>query len=188
MSLLSNYLFVTCNRAAWGVGMLTVPINIALYKSKGLYGQVSLEVICFCFILYGWYVWKYRKDGEKTRFIRRASPSLLLLIASVGALGIGTIGTLLLYFTNTLTPWWDASIILLGLTAQWLLCQKILECWIFFFLLDAAVVSLSLSKGIVFVKGVAFHTGLYTFYLLIAIAGYYRWRSLWSQQQSMHSQ
>src|SRR5262249_54177869 len=95
----------------------------------------------------------------------------------IALLGILLMAQGLKWTTDSTIPYWDASTTILSLIAQWLLCIKIIHCWILWFIVDALIAILQ------FYKGLPFHSALHWLYLFMAVVGYYRWRILYKQQK-----
>mgnify|MGYP000713545896 CR=1 FL=1 len=74
-------------------------------------------------------------------------------------------------------PYLDATTTVLSLIAQWMVCKKIIENWILWFVVDAIYVFLY------FYKDIPAHGVLLIIYLGLAVAGFIRWRKLMGKQQ-----
>ncbi len=175
-SLLSTLLYVKADQRAWPVGLVAILINMTLYLLTGLYGDSSLEFIYLVSTFYGWYQWTRGDVHQPERAISRLS-----FKHGVTLLVLGTIGFLLTvycleHFTHSKVPYWDASTTILSLIAQWLICRKIFETWIVWFIVDALYV------GLYFYKGIPAHSILAFVYSGTAVAGYWRWRYQLSKQ------
>ena len=73
----------------------------------------------------------------------------------------GSSGSLLDSFTNALS-----------FVGMWALARKYLEQWFFWIVVDVVCCFLYIQKGI------PFKAGLYGLYVVIAIAGYYKWKQM----------
>lgn len=173
LSLLSTFCFVNAKRAAWIVGMLAILVNTTLYFFKGLYGQVALEGVYMVSMVYGLVLWTSSQNENKpTLLISRLTPTHGIGLAVLNIVGVTVAWWLLSHFLNSTVPMLDALILCLSLTAQWLLCRKVFECWIVWFVVDAIVVWVHAQKGI------PFHSGVHFIYLFLAVAGHFRWKKL----------
>lgn len=79
---------------------------------------------------------------------------------------------LLLRFTNSTVPFWDAMTTAASIVAMWMLARKYAEQWLVWLAVDLVTVGLYLYKGI------PLTAGLYALYSVLAVAGYLRWRKL----------
>jgi nicotinamide mononucleotide transporter len=175
LSLICTYYFTQAKRTAWLIGIAAIILNSILYWQKGIYGYLLLEGIYFFSMIYGWYHWSIA--GPKlARPIRYLTLSQGLLFALLGMSGILIMAFLLQQFTDSNIPYWDATTTVLSLIAQWLLCLKIIHCWLLWFVVDAMVAIVQLYKGI------PFHSAIHWLYLIMAVMGYWRWRQLYQKQ------
>lgn len=175
LSILSTYYFTQAKRTAWIIGVVAVILNGILYWQKGIYGYIVLESIYFISMIYGWYHWSNR-EPKKERPIRYLTFTQACLYTIFALIGIAIWAHCLQNWTDSDIPYWDATTTVLSLTAQWLLCIKIIHCWILWFFVDALVAIVQLYKGI------PFHSAIHWLYLIMAVMGYYRWHKLYQQQ------
>lgn len=177
LSLICTYYFTKAQRLAWLLGMIAIAVNSVLYFQKGIYGALLLEGVYFISMIYGWYQWATANNRPTTLAIRHLQffEGCLLTVAAVA--GIFLLHLALITWTDSDIPLWDATTTILALTAQWLLCRKVLHCWILWFIVDAMIAALQ------FYKGIPFHSAVHWLYLIMAIMGYYRWQKLYKQEQ-----
>lgn len=173
LSLSCTYYFTQAKRFAWLIGIAATLLNGALYWQKGLYGAISLEIIYFFTMFVGWFHWSSTK---KEKPIRHLSFNELITYIFIAVIGTFSVAFLLKNYANSDVPYWDAITTVLSLIAQWLLCLKVLHCWILWFIVDALIALLQ------FYKGIPFHSAMHWFYLFMAVMGYYRWKKLYHQQ------
>lgn len=166
----STLFYVKANKWAWPIGAVATAINILLYGLMGIYGDMTLAGIYFLSMFYGWYQWVQKEESEIV--IVKLTLPLAIILSVVGLLGILIIAELLKHFTNSQIPYFDAITTVLSLIAQWMICQKIIETWFLWFIVDALYV------GLYFYKGILVHSFLLLIYLGMSIAGYLRWRRL----------
>jgi nicotinamide riboside transporter PnuC len=77
----------------------------------------------------------------------------------------------LLRFTNSTVPFWDAATTALSLAATWLLTRKLLENWpIWVFGVDLPMIGLYLYKGL------HLTAVLYVVFAALALRGWIEWR------------
>ena len=170
-SLASTLLYIKANKSAWPISLVAICINIFLYYKTGIYGDMSLEIIYFTLVFYGWYQWAWGGANNTNLTISRITPKLGLLLSAIAFLGTCSLSCILINFTNSQVPYWDNSTTFLSLNAQWMICKKILETWAVWFVVDALYVELYFNKAL------PFHSTLLIVYCVLAIIGYYRWRS-----------
>lgn len=178
LSLISTYYFTQACRKAWLISLLAITLNTILYWQKGVYGHLLLEGIYFISMIYGWYQWSENHTKEDRTLIRYLSLNEMLCYVAMAITGIVLMAQGLIAYTDSTIPYWDASTTILCLIAQWLLCRKVIHCWILWFVVDAMVALLQ------FYKGMPFHSAVHWLYLIMAVVGYYRWRQLFAFQQT----
>lgn len=178
LSLISTYYFTKAQRLAWLISLFAITLNTILYWQKGVYGHLLLEGIYFVSMIYGWYQWSSNITTPDYRPIRYLSFNEIIYYVAGAIVGILLMAKGLSTFTDSTIPFWDASTTILCLIAQWLLCRKVIHCWILWFVVDAMVASLQ------FYKGMPFHSAVHWLYLIMAVLGYYRWRKLYDFQQN----
>lgn len=170
LSLACTYYLTAAYRSAWLIGLCAIILNAILYWQKGIYGALFLELIYFVSSIYGWYQW-HASQNRPTRAIRHLSIKEGVFFISLAMLGTIMIAAFLSQWTDSEVPYWDAAITAMSLIAQWLLCLKVIQCWLVWFVVDAMVASLHLYKGI------PFHSIIHWIYLLLALLGYWRWQA-----------
>jgi nicotinamide mononucleotide transporter len=175
LSLICTYYFTNAKRMAWLIGMAAIILNSILYWQKGIYGHLLLESIYFITMIYGFMKWSNKKPEHSTaiRLLTLKEAAMLTIVAIVG---VAVFAQILMHYTNSDIPYWDALTTTLSLIAQWMLCLKIIHCWIVWFIVDALVAALQLYKGI------PFHSAIHFLYLGMAVMGYYRWHKLYKQK------
>lgn len=169
--LISNIFYVKINPLAWPISIVAFLLDIVLYFERGLYADTGLNIIYLVLTLYGLYLWCF---GGKNR---TALPITHITFGQVQALTLVTIfGTIavdliLRKYTDSRLPFWDAFTAVFSLVGEWLLCKKILQNWLVWFVLNG------LYAGIYFYKGIPVHAFLQILYFGFAIVGYFYWRN-----------
>lgn len=175
LSLICTYYFSQAKKVAWALGILAIFLNSILYWQKGIYGYLLLEAVYLVSMIYGWYTWSHKNHAGQTRLIRSLKRKEALWLTILALIAIFFLAHLL-KMTDSTIPYWDASTTVLSLLAQWLLCIKVIECWLLWFIVDAMV------GGVQFYKGIPFHSAIHWLYLILAIVGFFRWRKLYATQ------
>jgi nicotinamide mononucleotide transporter len=106
--------------------------------------------------------------GLICHFPRRLILPWTLLIAAVWA----TIYWLLVTFTNSTVPLADSFTTALSIVGIWALAHKYLEQWFIWIAVDVV------TSMLYFYKDIPFKATLYALYVVIAIAGYFKWRKM----------
>ena len=166
-------------------------LGIVLYYQKGLYADCGMEFYYLSMTIYGWWRWvktpllspegdteaspRGGLEGVPIRhFPKKLIVYWLLFIAVVWAL----IYWLLVTFTNSNVPLADSFTTALSIVGIWALAHKYLEQWFIWIAVDVVTCALYYYKDIPF-KG-----SLYALYVIIAIAGYFKWRKMMQPNQT----
>ena len=160
--------------ALWFVGIIMPALDVWLYWSHGLYGDAGMAVYYTLAAVYGFYVWKFKKTRKLKQSLpiihlprRQYLPATLFFFFAWGATYY-----ILVTWTNSTVPLLDSFTNALSFVGMWALARKYLEQWFFWIVVDAVCCFLYIQKGI------PFKAGLYGLYVVIAIAGYYKWKQM----------
>ena len=166
----------------WIAGIIMPAIDIFLYYEAGLYADFGMAIYYTLAALYGYAMWKWgKKRGTAadeqlpiTRFPRRKVLPVALLFAVAWA----AIYEILIHFTNSDVPITDSFANALSFVGLWALARKYLEQWMVWIVVDVVLSALYIYKGI------PFKASLYALYVVIAVAGYFKWRKMMTVQPS----
>lgn len=160
--------------ALWVVGVIMPALDVWLYWSHGLYGDAGMAVYYTLAAVYGFYIWKFKKTRKLKQSLpiirlprRKYLPVLLFFLLAWGATYL-----ILVKWTNSTVPLLDSFTNALSFVGLWALARKYLEQWLFWIVVDVVCCFLYIQKGI------PFKAGLYGLYVIIAIAGYYKWKQM----------
>lgn len=175
----------------WLAGIVMPAISLAVYWQSGLYADFGINVYYLLAAVYGLYAW--RRSNRQTFEgspkhdacptdrqpahaqglpITHCTLRQTLLCIALSALCFVVIGLVLVRFTNSDVPWWDAFTTALSIVGMWMLARKWLEQWLAWIAVDAV------SSGLYVYKGIYFYAALYGVYTIVAIFGYYAWKRL----------
>lgn len=124
--------------------------------------------------IYGYAVWKFgRKRGQAagqqmpiTHMPHRLFvPTVVFFVVAWGATYY-----VLITFTDSNVPALDAFTNALSFVGLWALARKYVEQWLFWIAVDVV------CTGLYIYKGIPFKALLYGLYVVIAVAGYRKWR------------
>ena len=164
----------------WAVGILMPLLDVWLYYTHGLYGDAGMAVYYTFAALYGFIVWRFgRKHVQQEcqelpithMHRRRYLPAIVFFFVAWGA----TYWVLRTY-TNSSVPLLDAFTNALSFVGLWALARKYIEQWGFWIVVDV------ISCYLYIIKGIPFKAGLYGLYVVIAVAGYCKWKRIMHQQ------
>ena len=160
--------------ALWIVGIIMPALDAVLYWNHGLYGDAGMACCYTLAAFYGLFFWKFKKTRKKKQPLpivymprRQYMPTVLFFLVAWGATYY-----VLIKWTDSTVPVLDAFTNALSFVGLWALARKYVEQWLFWMIVDAVCTLLYIQKGI------PFKALLYGLYVVIAIAGYYKWRGM----------
>jgi nicotinamide mononucleotide transporter len=143
------------------ISYVIISYTTLLYVDALLNGMYALLAIS------GWINWKTKTDKQPIKQLSWKFHGLIVL----GSVILGGIsGYLLDNYTNQVFPYLDAVLFFLSISATWMITKKILENWIYFIVIDLAMV------GIYFNRTLYLSSLLFLLYALFAVIGYVKWR------------
>ncbi len=168
--------------ALWVVGVIMPALDIVLYWRHGLYGDAGMACYYVLAAFYGLCVWKFKKTRKKKEPlpIVYMPRNKYLPVAVSFVVAWAVTYYVLVTWTNSDVPVLDSFTNALSFVGLWALARKYLEQWLFWIVVDAVCAVLYVYKGI------PFKAGLYALYVVIAIAGYFKWKQTAKRIESHH--
>ena len=163
----------------WLVGFLMQSLGIVLYYQKGLYADCGMEFYYLVMTFYGFWRWVHGTAKQPTLPIRHFPSKLVLPWLAIIVVVWGVIYWLLVTFSNSNVPLADSFTTALSIIGIWALAHKFLEQWFIWIAVDVVTCILYVYKDI------PFKAGLYALYVVIAVFGYRKWRSMMGKEKSM---
>ena len=160
--------------ALWVIGIIMPTLDIYLYWSHGLYGDAGMACYYALAACYGLFVWKFKKTRKKKESlpIIYMPHDQYLPTAAAFFFAWGIIYYILITWTDSTVPVLDSFTNALSFIGMWALARKYVEQWIFWIIVDVVCTFLYIQKGI------PFKAMLYGLYVVIAIAGYQKWKGV----------
>ena len=167
------YLLLAIRQNAWcwaAAAVSTLLYLFIMYDSK-LYMQSLLQLYYLAMAAYGWYHWRHPQTagGELPvtvwpwRYHAIAiSGVLLLVLVSAG---------LLQRYSDGALPYLDAFTAWGAIVTTFMVTRKILENWLYWFVIDTVSIGLYLDRELYFTAG------LFAAYLVLVVVGYRSWRA-----------
>ena len=180
----------------WAVGFAMQSLGIVLYYQKGLYADCGMEFYYLAMTVYGWWNWTRneergaRKEEGKTRNEERGTrredllkirhfPLRLALLWGIFTLvAWAALYLFLVTFTDSRVPVADSFTTALSFVGIWALARKYLEQWLIWIVVDVV------TCGLYFYKEIPFKASLYGLYVVIAIAGYRKWKRMMVEEKN----
>lgn len=156
-----NYAFGIAGVAIYGV---------VFFRAK-LYSDTLLQIFFLVVQFYGLWQWRRSQRDAGEVVVERLTMSARLGWAAGIVLAISGWGWLMHRFTDASFPWWDASVAMISVAAQYLMSVRKLENWWLWILANLV------SIGLYAAKALWITTGLYVLLLGISVLGLARWRA-----------
>jgi nicotinamide mononucleotide transporter len=162
----------------WPIGLANNVVFFVLFWHSRLFADAGLQVVFFALGAYGWWNWLY--GGEAHSELRVGRTLRWEWLALALAIPLSTWGLReILIVVQGAAPFWDSLTTVVSLAAQYLLCRKRLENWLFWIVVDAIYVPLYLSRGL------ALTAVLYAVLLIMCLFGAAAWWRSWRAQRSV---
>jgi nicotinamide mononucleotide transporter len=160
----------------WPVGLANNIFFFVLFMRSRLYADSGLQLIYFCLGTWGWSHWLFGGVHRTELRITRATRAEWLVLALTVPSGAYVLRAALLAI-NGAAPLLDALTTALSLAAQYLLCQKRLENWLFWIAADLIYIPLYLSRDLTLTAT------LYTVFLTMCCIGLRGWLANWRRER-----
>jgi len=161
----------------WIAGLVMPVVHGTLYFKAGLYADCSMQVYYVLAGLYGWAVWRRARRYAAPEAPKKVPAAIVHTplrqipgLVGVYAAAHAAIYLLLVHFTNSTVPFWDAGTTAASIVAMWMLSRKQVEQWLVWLAVDVV------TAGLYLYKEIPLTAGLYALYSALAVAGYLRWR------------
>ena len=153
------------------LGIVNVLIYVYIFFAARLFANAAINGFFFIMSVYGWYNWTRKDRREHTIRITRCSKPDLLLNAMAIIVFFIIIRIVLVRYTESKIPSWDAITTAIYMVAQLLLSRKKIENWILWIFADTVMIGLCVWEGLYF------SSFQYLVFTIIAIFGFREWRT-----------
>lgn len=160
----------------WAAAAVSTLIYLFIMFDAKLYMESVLQLFYLAMAAYGWYQWRQHgqsSDGQSREVLQVRTWPLsyhLFAIASVLILVFAS-GHLLSQYSDAALPHLDSFTTWGAVIATFMVARKILENWVYWFVIDAVSVGLYLNRGLLLTAL------LFVLYLVLIILGYRSWRA-----------
>lgn len=157
----------------WAAGAASAALYLVLLARAALYMESALQVFYIAMSAYGAYCWNRPRAELPIRTWPLARHALAL--GAIGALALAS-GALLDAGTDAALPYLDAGIAWGSIFTTWMVARKLLENWLYWFVLDALSVYVYLEREL------PLTAALFGLYLVLIVAGFLTWQRQWRLQ------
>lgn len=155
--------------ACWLCAAISTVIYIVLFWRVSLLMESALNVYYLAMAGYGWWQWRHGGNGTGlpiSTWPWRRHVLVVAIVVSVAAVS----GLTLSNHTAAAWPYLDSFTTWGAVVTTWMVTRKILENWIYWFVLDAVSIPLYLDRGL------HLTALLFGVYLVIVVFGFFAWR------------
>jgi len=172
VSLIYLYFSIKQNIWLWPLGLISSAIYVYVFFKAGIYADMALQVYYVVISVYGWYYWNQKvvEDENEHLKVHSTEKQTAVYILLITAVLFVIISQILIRFTDSQIPYWDAFTTAASITATWMLAKKYIEHWLVWFVVD------TVSSGVYVYKGLYFTVFLYLVYTVMAVVGYFQWK------------
>ena len=160
------------NISCWFAAFFSSLLYFFVMYSAGLYMEAGLQIFYCIMAVYGWTQWRTSlpdntkflvKTWNRNQHLKAISLIILLALSS---------GWTLEKFTNAALPFIDSLTTWGAIVTTYMVAKRLLENWIYWFVIDTISVFLFYSRGLFFTSM------LFFVYLIIIYFGYKSWTEM----------
>ena len=169
------------NVLVFPTGLINTSIFVYLLFKWELLGDMIINAYYFVVSIYGWYYWTRKNSNNDFTPISRVNyndKKIILVISILSAIFVSLMYTVFNKWSG-LVSYIDILTTSIFFAGMWLMARRKIESWIFWIIGDIISIPLYLYKGLTFTS---FQYFIFTF---IAIAGYYKWKSIYNRKNQI---
>ena len=160
------------NKLCWFAWISSSILYLYVMYQAGLYMESLLQVFYLCMGFYGLSQWSKTINNNQNTYVDLWSIGNHIFAISLVIVLSFLSGTLLSNFSNAALPFIDAFTTWGAIVASYMVAKKILENWIYWFIIDFISVFIFASRGLYFTSA------LFVTYLVIIYFGYKSWSKI----------
>ena len=169
------------NVLVFPTGLINTSIFVYLLFKWELLGDMIINAYYFVVSIYGWYYWTRKNSNNDYTPISKVNyndQKIILVISILSAIFVSLMYTVFNKWSG-LVSYIDILTTSIFFAGMWLMARRKIESWIFWIIGDIISTPLYLYKGLTFTS---FQYFIFTF---IAIAGYYKWKSIYNRKNQI---
>ncbi|GAA6152693.1 nicotinamide riboside transporter PnuC [Pseudoteredinibacter isoporae] len=163
--------------SCWYFAFVSTAIYTVIFWKVSLLMESALQIYYLMMAVFGWYQWRKPK-GEAVALVihcwtwrQHALAIALILLLSLLS------GVLLQQFSQAAMPFLDSFTTWAAVVTTYMVARKVLENWIYWFVIDGISIYLYLDRGLMFTAA------LFVLYEIMVVFGFWHWRK---QMQELH--
>lgn len=155
----------------WAAAAVSTVLYLYIMYRANLYMESALQLFYLGMAAYGWQQWRKAAGEDSELRVSTWTPRRHALALGSIALLVLISGELLQRYSNAALPHVDSFTTWGAIVATYMVARKILENWVYWFVIDAVSVGLYLSRDLFFTAA------LFSAYLVMIVIGYRTWRA-----------
>lgn len=153
----------------WACAFVSTALFIWLFYQGALISESLLNVFYLAMAVYGWHQWRRGGQQHSPLAISTWSRTRHLKVIGLTALCVPVMGYLTGHYLGAALPYVDAFTSCFAVVATYMVTRKILENWIYWFVIDSVSIWLYLQRGF------NLTAVLFVLYLVLIVFGWRRW-------------
>ncbi|RYY33746.1 MAG: nicotinamide riboside transporter PnuC [Sphingobacteriaceae bacterium] len=158
------------NILLYPAGIISIVLSVYLLVDVKLFAEAALNIYYLVMSIYGWAYWLKKRDEPAVK-VSYANKQEWIVTLAISLGGWLVLYLLLKHFTTSDVPVWDALVSSTAWAGMWLLTKRKVENWI---LLN---ISNLFAIPLLFHKQLALFACLTIFLFIVAVFGYFDWRT-----------
>jgi nicotinamide mononucleotide transporter len=178
LAVLYLVLAIRQNIWCWAAAAASTLLYLFIMFHASLYMESALQVFYLVMAGYGWYQWRPGGDRDQAREVTTWPVRFHVLAGFSVLLLVFVSGQLLTRYSAAALPFLDSFTTWGALIATFMVARKVLENWIYWFIIDAVSIGLYLSRDLYFTAA------LFAAYLFLIVIGYRSWRASMAESRA----
>lgn len=163
----------------WPAAFISTAIYTVLFWQVALLMESVLNVYYMVMAVYGYWLWSRGRSEDQDIELVSWSTSRHVQIIVITSMVSLAVGWLMANYTQASFAYLDAATTCFAVMTTYLVANKVIENWLYWFIINLVSIYLYLNKGLMLTSM------LFVLYLGMAIVGYLMWRRDWRSQQAM---
>lgn len=159
------------NNWCWLAAFVSSVLSIFVFSAAQLYMQAALQVFYAGMAVYGWWQWTRGSSADHGPVRVHTWPLQRHLAALAGVTVLSGLFAWALRSTDQAMPLLDSFVTVAAILTTWMVARKLLENWIYWFVIDSISIYLYLARELVL------YAGLFVVYLVLVVIGFRQWRA-----------
>ena len=156
----------------WYAAILSSSLYFFIMLSANLYMEAYLQIFYILMAIYGWFQWNKVDEYNNKFIVKTWSIKRHVIVISSIFISAYVSGSLLNIYTDAALPFIDAFTTWGAIIATYMVAKKLLENWIYWFVINFISVFLFVSRDL------NLTAMLFVGYLIIIFFGYRSWNQM----------